>query len=712
MLKQDTVTVMQEMTNFYRYLVGVQPLINKCVPSPYLQYQALDRSFVISHYVSDSDKPDDMSKELWDKGSALNHNILAWGYTPSGAITGWMNEGYNIESGSWGTFGHRYALISAGLSEIQFGYCGSTAIGHDIEYKNSGMKEIAYAFPAPGYMPNNLVHPYKCGWAIDYDYDKIFADDENSVTVTITNLRTKKTFKRTAADNTLSVSYSGLRFAQPDDYSTSSYRYTDNYKVEITGLKDNNGKSAAIIYEVDFFDIKDYQDSYAVSAAPEQFDSLVIFKSLEDTKSLKKIAAILPSEVCVTAESGKTCTVPVSTKWALDEKDHCFRAKADASKLPKMITDKNNILSSIKVDYSISDSYFDQFNSLDIYPSEITEGKSTQFSVYRTNTGCDRTSVYKITSNSDGTYSAVKRFDNLTSTEFNKQDSGVDHYYDLKNAKVSDSGEYVSIYFSSDDYWNEAYVSTSFETLKVSHNYKVTTVAATCTADGKKTQTCTVCGDTKTEVLPKTGHKYTAKVTKPTYDSKGYTTHTCSVCGDSYKDTYTDKLVRKSISGAAVSGISNRHYTGKAITQKLTVKLGTKTLKAGTDYTVSYKNNKAVGKATVVITGKGGYKGSITKTFKICPPKTTLKSATSPKTKQLKTTYSNVSGVTGYQVTYSTSSKFTKATTKSVIVKGTSKTISKLTKGKTYYVKVRTYKTVNGTRYYSAYSAVKKVKIK
>ena len=85
---------------------------------------------------------------------------------------------------------------------------------------------------------------------------------------------------------------------------------------------------------------------------------------------------------------------------------------------------------------------------------------------------------------------------------------------------------------------------------------------------------------------------------------------------------------------------------------------------------------------------------------------------TSPKTKQLKATYTKVSGVTGYKITYSTSSKFTKATTKSVNASGTSKVISKLTKGKTYYVKVRTYKTVKGVKYYSGYSEVKKIKVK
>ena len=206
-------------------------------------------------------------------------------------------------------------------------------------------------------------------------------------------------------------------------------------------------------------------------------------------------------------------------------------------------------------------------------------------------------------------------------------------------------------------------------------------------------------------------HKYTAKIVRPTYTSKGYTLYTCE-CGESYKDNYTPKLPRKSIAKAGITGLKNRYYTGKAIVQTPVVKLNGKTLKAGTNYTVSYKNNKAIGTATVTITGKGAYEGTVKATFKICPKKTTLKKATSPKTKKLKVTYSKVKGVTGYQVTFSTSKKFTKKTTKSVNAKGTSTTISKLKKGKTYYVKVRTYKTVNGNKYYSGYSKVKKVKVK
>ncbi|MBR1749806.1 MAG: hypothetical protein IJ740_02835 [Ruminococcus sp.] len=177
----------------------------------------------------------------------------------------------------------------------------------------------------------------------------------------------------------------------------------------------------------------------------------------------------------------------------------------------------------------------------------------------------------------------------------------------------------------------------------------------------------------------------------------------------------SSKSAKTSIAKAKVTGLTAKTYTGKAIKPAPTVKLGKKTLKKGTDYTVSYKNNKKIGKATVTIKGKGDYKGTITKTFKINPKKTSVKKATSPKTKQLKVTYKKVAGVTGYQVSYSTSKNFTKKTTKTVTVKGaakTSKTVKSLKKGKKYYVKVRSYKTVSGTKYYSGYTKVKSVKVK
>ena len=174
--------------------------------------------------------------------------------------------------------------------------------------------------------------------------------------------------------------------------------------------------------------------------------------------------------------------------------------------------------------------------------------------------------------------------------------------------------------------------------------------------------------------------------------------------------TFTIKA--KSVAKAGVTGLASKVYTGKAIKPAVTVKVGGNTLKKGTDYTVSYKNNKKIGKASVTIKGKGNYTGTVTKKFTIKPKASRVLSAKSTKTKKMTVKLRKTANVTGYQITYSTSKKFTKKTTTNVSTKKLTKTISKLKKGKTYYVKVRTYKTVGKTKYYSSYSKYRKVTVK
>ncbi|MBR1749444.1 MAG: fibronectin type III domain-containing protein [Ruminococcus sp.] len=176
----------------------------------------------------------------------------------------------------------------------------------------------------------------------------------------------------------------------------------------------------------------------------------------------------------------------------------------------------------------------------------------------------------------------------------------------------------------------------------------------------------------------------------------------------------TFKIAKKALSGSKISFKKTKlAYTGKAIKPSLTVTLGGKTLKSGTDYTLSYKNNTKVGTASVTITGKGNYSGSLVTTFTIIPKTTKIGKATSPKTKQAKVTWTKNTSGGGYQIAYSTKSSFSSKTTKSISGSSkTSVTLKSLKKGKTYYFKVRAYKTVNGTKIYGEYSAVKSVKIK
>ena len=183
------------------------------------------------------------------------------------------------------------------------------------------------------------------------------------------------------------------------------------------------------------------------------------------------------------------------------------------------------------------------------------------------------------------------------------------------------------------------------------------------------------------------------------------------------KGNYTGSVsktynIKNNFKKATISGISNKSYTGKNITQSFTVKYNGKTLKKGTDYTVSYLSNKNIGTATVKVTGKGSYAGTITKTFKINPAKQEIQKLTA-KSKAFFVDWAQKGSATGYEIQYATNSKFTSA--KKVTItnnKTDTKTISKLSGKKKYYVRVRSYTTVKGTKYYGAWSASKSVTTK
>ena len=193
---------------------------------------------------------------------------------------------------------------------------------------------------------------------------------------------------------------------------------------------------------------------------------------------------------------------------------------------------------------------------------------------------------------------------------------------------------------------------------------------------------------------------------------RSYTNVNGKVYYGAWSDVKSIKTANNDITKASVSGISTKAFTGKAITQNVTVKVGNTVLKNGTDYTVSYSNNKKVGKATVKITGKGKYGGVITKTFKINPAKQEIQKLTA-KSKAFFIDWAQKGSATGYEVQYATNSKFTGAKKVTITNNKTDKTtVSKLSANKKYYVRVRSYTTVGGTKYYGAWSATKTVTTK
>ncbi len=176
------------------------------------------------------------------------------------------------------------------------------------------------------------------------------------------------------------------------------------------------------------------------------------------------------------------------------------------------------------------------------------------------------------------------------------------------------------------------------------------------------------------------------------------------------KQKTVPKLI--SIKKCTITGIKDAVYTGKAIAPAPVVKYNGKKLVRDRDYTVKYANNKAVGTATVTITGIGKYGESVKKTFKINPKSVAL-SAVTPGTKQLTVTWKKGAGITGYEIQYSLKKTFASAKKVTITKAATVKTvIKKLQPKKTYYVRIRTYKTVKGRKYYSAWSGAKSATVK
>lgn len=237
--------------------------------------------------------------------------------------------------------------------------------------------------------------------------------------------------------------------------------------------------------------------------------------------------------------------------------------------------------------------------------------------------------------------------------------------------------------------------------------------SASCTKAGTRQYICNVCGATRTETVSATGkHDYgkNPKITthKATTSKDGYTSKKCLVCK---KDVKVSTIYRiKTVS------LSKTSYTYNGRNQKpgVTVKDAKGKTISSKYYTVSYpKSCKSVGTYTVTIQFKGNYSGTVKKTYTIVPKGTSISKLTAV-SKGFSVKWSKqTSQTSGYQIQYSTSSKFSKP--KYVTVSKTStvsSTVRKLSGKKKYYVRVRTYKTIKGKKYYSSWSKAKSVTTK
>lgn len=252
--------------------------------------------------------------------------------------------------------------------------------------------------------------------------------------------------------------------------------------------------------------------------------------------------------------------------------------------------------------------------------------------------------------------------------------------------------------------------------------------AATCSKSGNKAYYECACGSTfedaicskeikdidKWSFIPRKKHNNENEIIKKaTPNQNGFIFKKCKDCGH---------LESKLIYYPKTISLSAESFTYNGRTRKPTVTVTDSNGKAiaASNYKVSYpKGLKNVGSYDVsIIFNSANYEGRVRKTFIINPANTKIKTLTSGKksftvkwtklSKKMKT-----NRISGYEIQYSTSSKFNNAKIKKV--KGysaTSKKLTKLKSKKKYYMRIRSYMTVNKKNYYSPWSKTKTIKTK
>lgn len=283
---------------------------------------------------------------------------------------------------------------------------------------------------------------------------------------------------------------------------------------------------------------------------------------------------------------------------------------------------------------------------------------------------------------------------------------------------------------------------------------KITVTKATTTKNGSTVTKCSECGKEinkqtiyypKTIKLSATSYTYNGKAQRPKVsvtgaDGKEISSSNYALAysaGCKNAGTYKVKITFK---GNYSGGITKSFTIKKAsqtisATNKIKI-LGAKVFSLNAKRTkgngkLTYKSSnakvatvsnagkitiKGIGKATITITAAAttNYNKATKKVVITVNPKGTslTGSVKNSGSKKMTVQWKRSKSVTGYQIRYATDSSFKGAKTVTVKKNSTLKTtITKLTKGKTYYVQIRTYKTVSGKNYYSEWSNAKKVKI-
>ena len=449
-LKEEVHQAMTDLTNFYRWLAGVNPYENVSSHDQNLQNFAVIETLYfnatgsLNHYPGSSNlwsKPNDMSDEFWQSAFAPN-NIIAYGSSPQASIEQWFEEGYNQRQNAFNTTGHRDMLLSYQTTGMTFAYTDRMAIGRQLGGKTMNLPCTAY--PAPGPYPNTSLNPEETAWSIELNDQQLSYDNINDITIKVTNLTTNESYECTAKNNKLTtVSYGyGFAFAQPE---VNTDTYVDSYKIEILGLKDLNENDKIVTYQTDLFDPATMLSSNVVKvdyAWTNVHDSLWNENSVDEND----IFGVMPTEIIFETDNGRKELLEIGWLYKSSGLGEKWMHVAWYF-LPENVNDHQNLISDFEV-------YFDRIR----------------------NTDSDKNLKYMVTENETLTME-VTPYENWPIDEYNwyKSQSNGDPIliaqtckptFTIENVTKEDAGKYFVIYRITNDLNRNTFI-TPYKTVTV-----------------------------------------------------------------------------------------------------------------------------------------------------------------------------------------------------------------------------------------------------
>ncbi|MCD7840015.1 MAG: hypothetical protein LUG46_05225, partial [Erysipelotrichaceae bacterium] len=535
------------------------------------------------------------------------------------------------------------------------------------------------------------------------------------------------TYTGSAIEPDVIVAYGDNTLIKDIDYTVD---YNDNINVgtatiTITGINDYTGtctqtfEITSASYEVDVTAYTGTYDgkSHTITLSNVKAGSTIQYKTsasgtYTSTKPTRTSVGTTTVYYQITNDNYKTITGTTTitinaikvTNFTATLSTTSYTYDGNAKKPSVTVTDTSGKKLVSGTDYSVT------------YSNNTNAGTATVTITGKGNYSGTITKTFTINKKSISKFTA-----SLSKTSYSYTGSNIKPSVTLKNGSTTIGSSNYSVSYSNNKSVGTAtvtitgtgnYSGTITKSFKITKgnlsNYTVSLSSTSYTYDGKvkKPSVSVKCGSTTISssnytVTYASGRK-NAGTYKVTIKGKGNCTGSV---------TKTFKINKKNISSFTAT-LSATSYTYNGKTRKPTVTLKNGSTKISTsNYTVSYASGrKNVGSYKVTIKGKGNYTGTITKTFKINPVKTSITSLTKGEYAFTVKWTKKTTQVTGYQIQYSTNSNFTSAKTVTVSKNSTtSKTVSSLQGHKKYYVRVRTYKTVNGTKYYSGWTSSKSV---